>query len=510
MNKVLAIVFTLFFGLSCIAQDKEERLPNRSYLLADGQEKDLSFLKAKCHQANLDLGLSVLANRIPTNSKLVTPKPSSHLLRQGELQLQLPMNETQDEFAVYHSDVFGIPSTINVLQIGDELITYRTMETAGNIHLLYHCVRGAYGTKKSSHPKNAPVYKLWDTPERTLLPDLELQDQMAQAEAKKLAKTCYDILIFNDLKSYAYNEFGDLGIGHFLDTMRKYNPDKMLQGDLLTPMSAQYLDRVNENQLWNASMRTKIVETLTEKQDFYNSQQMPWMIGDFQVILADKNRKATTLEELEWLLSKAAAFDAGFGLHFDAETMRKHGLTPVFLKTIRLWETLRLNGLFSEAQKEQFKDPYGNWHIAKENDSTYLLYAEHISRRYFCNFDDDRWEWNSPYESRFALCVAAEGKGSISELEFRTPNGILYLPCTLKGGQYLVYDFNGTACITDQNFNKIKEVFPQGVSILDEGASEVSFTCEVHTEDKKQPSVTVRYYTHGVPECITHRLHPHK
>ena len=508
MNKVLAIVFTLFFGLSCIAQVKEERLPNHSYLLADGQEKDLAFLKAKCRQANLDLGLSVLANRVPTDSKLVAPQPSEHLLKQGILHLQLPMDERQTEFAVYHSELFDHPSSINVLQIDDELVTYRTTEVSGNIHLFYHCVRGAFGTKAKSHGKDAVVYKLWDTPERTLLPDLELQDLMAQAEAKKLAKTGYDILIFNNLKSYAYNEFGDIAIGHFLDTMRKYNPDKLLQGDLLTPMSAHYLNRVNENQLWNASMRTKIVETLTERQDLYNSRQIPWMIGNFQVILADKNRKATTLEELEWLLSKAAAFDAGFGLVFDAETMKRHGLTDAMLDAVNIWETLRLADAFSEAQKNEFKDPYGNWHIEKR-DSTYLLYPQHISRRYFCDFVDDTWEWDTPYAGRFALRIVVEGQGSVSELEIKTPNGILCFPCTLEAGQFLVYDFDGTAFITDQNFNKIEDVDPQGVSLLDEGRSEVSFRCKAKAADTKMPAVTVRYFTRDKAERINQQ-HPHK
>ena len=113
--------------------------------------------------------------------------------------------------------------------------------------------------------------------------------------------------------------------------MHKYNPDKLLQADLLTPVSWHYLSRINENELWNESMRTKIVETLTKKQEFYRSNLIPWMIGNFQIHLADKNRKATTMEELEWFLSKAAAFDAGFGLDFSAETMRKHGLTDEIL-----------------------------------------------------------------------------------------------------------------------------------------------------------------------------------
>ena len=497
MRQVLAIVFSLFFGIVLCAQERS----TKSYLIADYNPKDTAFLKAKCRQAGLDLGLSVVANRIPTDSKLVSPKPSKHLLKQGVLQLQLPMNEKQDEFAVYHSELFDTPSSINVLQIGNELITYRTMETTGNIHLLYHCERGAFGTRKSAHPKDAPVYKLWDTPERTLLPDLELQDQMAQAMAKKLAKTDFPLLIFNDLKSYGYNEQGDTAIGHFLDTMRKYNPDKLLQADLLTPASWPYLSRVNENMVWNESMRTKIVETLSQKQDFYHEQQMSWMIGNFPIILADKNRRATSLEELEWFLSKAAAFDAGFGLEVSTETLRKHGLTDEMLNTINIWETLRLDSAFNEAQKETFKDPYGSWHIEKA-DSTYLLYPQHISRRYFCNYYNDRWEWNSPYKSRFALQIAVEGKGSINELEFRTPNGILYLPCTLKAGQCLMYGFDGSTYITDQNYNTIEEVLPRGVSFLDEGSNEVSFTCEVKTEGKKQPVVSLRFLTRGEPETI--------
>ena len=177
----------------------------KSYLIADYSPKDDDFVKEKCRQAGLDLGLPVLANRIPTDSRLVGPKPSEHLLRQGVLQLQLPIDAQQTEFAVYHSDLFDRPATINVLQIDDELVTYRTTEVSGDIHLFYHCIRGAFGTKATAHDKNAVVYKLWDTPERTLLPDLELQDQMAQAVAKECAQTDYPVLIFNDLKSYGYN-----------------------------------------------------------------------------------------------------------------------------------------------------------------------------------------------------------------------------------------------------------------------------------------------------------------
>jgi hypothetical protein len=474
-------------------------------MIAEGNPKNDVFLKEKACQAGLGLGLPVLANRIPTNNKLVGLKPSKHLLKQGILHLQLPISDSQKEFAVYYSELFDIPATINVLQIEDELITYRSVEKVGNIHMFYHCVRGAFGTKKSAHSKDAIVYKLWDTPERTLLPDMEIQDQMAQTEAKRLAKTDYPLLIFNDLKSYAYNEHGDLAIGHFLDTMHKYNPDKLLQADLVTPASWPYLSRVNENQLWNETMRNTMVEKLAEKQESYRKAQIPWMIGNFKIHLSDKNRKATSMEELEWFLSKAAAFDAGFGLDFSAETIHKHGLSHIMLNTIRTWESLRLSHAFSDKMKEALKDPYSDWHIKKTEDSTFLLYPQHNSRRYFCNLSDDHWEWNSPYASRFALCITVEGKGSISNPVIQTPSGTLYFPCSISAGQYLIFDFEGSACITDFDYNKVANVAPQGDAVLGEGVSEVSFTCEVKMEERKKPDVTLRYYTHGEAQKIGKR-----
>ncbi len=497
MKKSVTIICLLLCGVLSFAQDPFVSRSTKSYLIAEYNPKDTSFLQEKCRQAGLDLGISVLANRIPTNSRLVSPKPSPHLLKQGTLQLQSSIDDNQIEIAVYLSPLFDQPQNINVIQIDDELIVYRTTEASTFFHLLHHCKRGAFGTKATSHAKNAVVYKLWDTPERALLPDLEVQNQMAQAEAKRWAKTYSPLLIFNDLKSYALNELGDEAIGLFLDTMHKYNPGKLLQADLLTPSSKQYLSRVNENQYWNESMRTKIIETLTEKQVFYHENQMPWMIGNFNIHLADKNRKATSMEELEWFLSKAAAFDAGFGLDFSAEAMRKHGLTNIMLNTIKIWETLRLSQAFSDDIKETLKDPYCDWHIKRDKDSTFLLYPQHNSRRYYCNLYNDQWEWNSPYTSHFALCITVEGKGSISNPVVRTLNGILEFPCTIKAGQYLIYDFEGNACITDFNYNKIANVYALGESFLDEGISEVTFSCEVKMEERKKPEVNVRYYTHG-------------
>ena len=78
MRRSLAIVLLLLCGTASFAQVWEDSLPSpmrstKSYLIVDPAEKDTAFLKEKSRQAGLDLGLSVLANRIPTNSKYVSP-----------------------------------------------------------------------------------------------------------------------------------------------------------------------------------------------------------------------------------------------------------------------------------------------------------------------------------------------------------------------------------------------------------------------------------------------------
>ena len=105
-----------------------------------------------------------------------------------------------------------------------------------------------------------------------------------------------------------------------------------------------------------------------------------------------------------------------------------------------------------------------------------------------------------------ALCIAVEGKGSINDLYLETPNDTLRFPYTLKAGQFLFYDFDGKAYITDSNYNKIKEIETQGIIFLNEGNSEVSFNCNVKTEEKKTPHVTVRFITRDKPTSLNSEL----
>lgn len=117
------------------------------------------------------------------------------------------------------------------------------------------------------------------------------------------------------------------------------------------------------------------------------------------------------------------------------------------------------------------------------------------------------WNWKSPCDSPLSFIVKVEGKGSISDLCVITSYGRFTFPCTVKSGQYLIYD--GHARITDLNFNTIEEFYPQGAvmsaSRLLEGDNMIGFTCPFMGEGKRIPKVTVRYVTSGNPEIILYK-----
>src|SRR5690606_9300803 len=120
-----------------------------------------------------------LTNFMTTNDAYVTPVPSKHLLKQGELRLIADLDATQTTIEIAFSDLFEMPLSLNALQIGDELITFGQVSKKGDRLELTACTRGAFGTAASAHKKSEPFYKLWDYPYKTLFPDLKLQDEFA-------------------------------------------------------------------------------------------------------------------------------------------------------------------------------------------------------------------------------------------------------------------------------------------------------------------------------------------
>lgn len=233
------------------------------------------------------------------------------------------------------------------------------------------------------------------------------------------------------------------------------------------------------------------------------------MLGWFLIRLADRKFECSTLEDVEWALSEAAGFDAGYAMTINTSTLNKHGQIDQLLKAIKHWDILREAGAFTEEQRERLKDPQTEWHLQAVDEKNYQLYPLFVSKRYHCNLAELQpgqpggadWVWENTYSAPCKLQLRVEGEGSVSNLSFTTSEGVVRFPCKLEGGQYLLYDFDGKTMITDKNYNLIERVNVEGKLHLPAVSSAVSFSCEPGVGET--PEVVVRYVTRGTPEKVS-------
>lgn len=475
-----------------------------------GGDEGVKKMVEKAKGRGIAMGVHTLTNFMTTNDAYVTPVPSDHLLKQGQLALTGGLTKEQTEIVLPKSPLFSMPLTLNTLQIGKELITYGGVEEQGDNLLLKNCVRGAFGTTASAHTQQEPLYKLWDYPYKTLFPDLTLQDEFADRLAALCNKTGISQISFDGLEGCAYTGHDTYATARFVQ--RFYN---QLNYNVLNDASRleHYLwhihTRMNWGEPWGEAMRTGQVENRIKNQDFFRRNLFPRMLGWFLIRLADKNFECSTLEDLEWALAESAGFDAGYAMTINTSTLRRHGQIDQLLGAIKEWDKLRAAHVFTDEQKARLRDPQTEWHLEKTDEQHYRLYPLAISKHYRCNLAEMQpgqpggadWSLDTPNSGTYAVRLKVEGDGSIQDPSFTTPDGVIKFPCVVSGNQYLLYTFDGKAVVTDKNYNVLHEVQPQGKAQVQAGSSALSFSCTQEGEDA--PEVVVRFITRGEPEKIT-------
>ena len=94
---------------------------------------------------------------------------------------------------------------------------------------------------------------------------------------------------------------------------------------------------------------------------------MPGMLGWFLVT------EETTLEDIEWMLAKAAGYNAGFGFVSSYKAFENNGMADEILEQIKLWENARLSGIFDHDKREILKNPGKDFSLEKTEDGSLVL-----------------------------------------------------------------------------------------------------------------------------------------
>ncbi|MGM9803758.1 MAG: hypothetical protein ACI308_06220 [Muribaculaceae bacterium] len=471
-------------------------------------DEGVKALVDKAAQHGIAVGVHTLTNFTTTNDAYVTPVPSEHLLKQGELVLNSDIDSEQTTISIKKSHLFSVPMTLNAMMIDKELITFGNVVEQGDNMVLEKCKRGAFGTTAAAHSQKSKLYKLWDYPYKTLFPDLKLQDEFATRLAEKFNKTGLKQISFDGLEGCCYTGQDIYAPMRFVDTFaRALNHNVLNDASNFHHYSWHFNTRMNWGEPWGEAMRAGQVENRIKNQEFFKRNLFPRMLGWFLIRLADRKFECTTLEDLEWALAEAAGFDAGYGMTINVKTLQKHGRIDQLLTAIKNWDLLREENRFTPEQMQQLKDPATEWHLEKIDDNTFNLYPVIITKPFHCSLGELQpgqpggADWSvKAHKGAYALYLRVEGDGAISNPRFATDDGAISFECTIESGQYLILEQDGTAQITDKNFNLLSQVKPQGKALIAEGESHVAFSC--NRDDDSDPEVSVRFVTRGTPQVI--------
>jgi hypothetical protein len=348
----------------------------------------------KARAAGIHVGFHTLSNFITPNDPYVTPLPDPRLARVGSSTLTV-------------ADFFAKSSSLNTVMVGQELIRYKSVSATAPWRLL-GCERGAWDTRAADHAQNAPVARLADHSYNVFLGDASLSSEVARNIADLFNHVGALQTSFDGLEGNHSTALGQYGRALFTQAwFDALSPE--LRGHVINDASnPEHFNwhintRMNWGEPWYAGFRESQTLYRFKNQVYFTRNFIPHMLGWFAL------RPDTSIEDAEWLLARAAGFDAGFTLATSlastaqlaadpasAETSKHYGATTAILEAVRQWETARMAGAFSPQVKALLRDNTREFHLQSMGANRWNLYEAHLSR-----FDCDTAKSNAA-ESRFS------------------------------------------------------------------------------------------------------------
>jgi hypothetical protein len=218
-----------------------------------------------------------------------------------------------------------------------------------------------------------------------------------------------------------------------------------------------------------------------------------------------------SIEDIEWLLARAAGFDAGFAFITNFEVLEKNGTSDKILEKISEWEKLRLADRFTDEQKDLMKNIKNEFSLINTGKNEWELI------RIYSNIFKHNRKVRQPGEPLYST-FNFDNKGKEQAINFiitATDTDIsniimelnnykeINIPVTLHSGQKLKYSGGSKAIIYDKYWNILREIDinPKDF-IIAEGEQSLTFDCKFSNFDKN-PSVKLEIRTKGETEKIT-------
>ncbi|MEN8153098.1 MAG: hypothetical protein ABFR75_03680, partial [Acidobacteriota bacterium] len=464
----------------------------------------------KAEEQGIRIGTHVLSNFITTNDPYITPVPDKRLAKVGTTIITEDVDEDQTEIFIESPDFFNQYKNNNLktVQSGDELIRYGKVSASPPWKLL-DCKRGAFKTKVFSHRKGDKISKLLDHSYKVFLTETDLTIELSKNIAELFNRTGLRQVSFDGLEGNRSTGLGSYGESLMPYTWYNYlsddkKNDLIVDGSCTTHFFWHIYSRMNWGEPWYAGFRESQTQYRLKNQPYFKRNFMPGMLGWF------KMTPGTTIEDIEWLLARSAAFDAGYAFVASYESVEKNGNTDKILELIGEWEKVRLAGLFTDEQKERMEDTEKEFSLKKVDDHKWNLYQVYSGK-----FKHEK-KVRQPGEPLYSTFIFKnEGKeqimsfilnsvdSDISEITMEIDNyKEIKFPVTLKTGEIIKYQGGGKAYVYDENWQVVGEFNLDSSDFkVNKGEHSITFDCKFNKKGK-EPMVKLEIRTLGTAEKI--------
>lgn len=454
--------------------------------------EDLKYCVDKAAENGLKMGVHTLSNFVTTNDDYVTPVPHEGLAKVGSSTLTEAVDAVQTEIRIAAPDFFNQfkNNHLKTVQIGEELIRYGAVSKEAP-WTLTNCERGAFGTTAAAHEADAAISKLIDHGYKVFLTEAALGKEMAENIADLYNETGLRQISFDGLEGNRSTGMGNYGEILFTKAWYdKINDDIKSHYIADASRTSHYFwhmyTRMNWGEPWYAGFRESQTEYRLKNQAYFKRNLMPGMLGWFRMT------SETSMEDIEWMLARSAAFDAGYAFVVDYKSLDENKHTDQIMNLIGEWEKARISGSFTEEQKLLMQDVNNEFHLEKQReDSWELAYVNSVKFKHkkmirqpgeptHGTLDFEHTTDKTPFH--FNLMAR---NGSISKINMEIDNfKSIEIPVALLPGHSIKYTGGETAVIYDASWNKIGEV---GVDLagfaVGQGAHNIVFDCSFSGEE---------------------------
>ncbi len=461
----------------------------------------LKRISNRATERGLMIGTHNLSNFVTTNDPYVTPTPDSRLAKVGSTRLLEELSSDQSSISIEDPGYFNQAnkSYLMAAQIEDEIIKY-TSVSANSPWQLVGVERGAFGTTASAHPVGSKISKLDDHGYMVFLTETSLSEEMAKTLATLYNEAGLRQISFDGLEGNRSTGMGNYGESLFAQSWYD-NLNEDIRSHYIADASRtthffwHIYTRMNWGEPWYAGFRESQTEYRLKNQAYFQRNLMPGMLGWF------KMTPETSLEDIEWMLSLSAGYDAGYGFVTSFDAVEKNGQTDAILALLGAWEKLRIGDVFTEDQKALLRSRDLEYHLEVASDGAWTLTPSkvHIFRR----FNRER-QPGEPAESNFtfeseeiegpiSFILTADG-GTASNIRFTLDNNQeVAIPIGLAKGESLVFRDGSSATRFDPSWHALESIPVDSAALLAQaGSHSLSLTAELDGDTETSLRVELR------------------